>query len=304
MKCFFLIVVFGMVFSFPSIGQDTTGNFLARTIHLDEVVIKASRVGFNVENFIRLVEEDTTFYKAFKNLRILGYTAHNDIRIFNKRGKVKASLNSLTRQIEKKGCRTMQVLQQKITGDFFNRQGQYNYYTAELYSRLFFTKGEVCGEDNIVQGGAPDGNEDSGSLQRHKDQLKTLIFNPGKSVPGVPMVGDEMARMYDFSISSRDFQGVPCFVFTAKVKPFPIQHVVINELQTYFNKSNFDIVARNYNLSYHTLLFDFNVQMQVQMTNFGHLLVPAKIHYQGNWDVLFRKRERAVFTMQLSDFNY
>ncbi len=28
----------------------------------------------------------------------------------------------------------------------------YNYYTAQLYAGLFFTKGKVCGETNIVKG--------------------------------------------------------------------------------------------------------------------------------------------------------
>ncbi len=31
------------------------------------------------------VEEDTTFYRAFKNLRIIGFTADNDIRVTDKR---------------------------------------------------------------------------------------------------------------------------------------------------------------------------------------------------------------------------
>ena len=35
-----------------------------------------------------------------------------------------------------------------------------------------------------------------------------------------------------------------------------------------------EIVARNYDLSYDTPVYDFNVHMEVQMTHFGSLLVP------------------------------
>src|SRR5690242_8564012 len=119
------------------LAQDTAGSYVARNVQLDEVVIQATRMGFDVPGFIRLVEEDTTFYKAFKNLRILGYTADNDIEVYNRKGRVKASLVSTTRQNVRNGCRTMQVLQEKTTGNFYDRDSGYNYYTAELYASLF-----------------------------------------------------------------------------------------------------------------------------------------------------------------------
>ncbi len=38
----------------------------------------------------------------------------------------------------------MEVIEEKTTGNFYDRKGDYNYYTAELYANLFFTKGTVC----------------------------------------------------------------------------------------------------------------------------------------------------------------
>lgn len=306
MKKWMAVLPFTCLWCIYCHAQDSS--YISRAIQLDEYVVKASRYGFDVNGFIKRVETDTTFYKAFKNLRIVSYTSDNDVRIIDKKEGVKASLLSTTRQTEREGCRTMQVLKEKTTGDFYTRGGKYNYYTARLYASLFFTRGKVCGETNLVKGGN-DAVTDESSMEKHKDQLKTLIFNPGQPIPGVPIVGkkvaifdNDVAPMYNFSISSANYGNIPCYVFTAKVKPYNRDDVVINELVTYFNKDNYEIVARNYSLSYKTWLFDFDVQMQVEMTHFEKFLIPSVIHYTGNWSVPFRKRERAVFTAKFYDF--
>jgi hypothetical protein len=292
-------------------AQDTS-DYIAHSVHLDEVVISAIRGGFNVNNFIKRVEDDTTFYKAFKTLRIIGYTSSNDIKILNKKGKVEASLKSITRQVRNGNCRSMQTLAETTTGSFYRnkKKKKYNYYTAELYSSLFLSKDTVCGEDNIVNGGKPDKLYGSADMQRHEDQLRQLIFNPGQPVSGVPLVGQKVAifnnniaPMYDFSITSELKDGVPCYVFTATAKPAYKNDVVINYLVTYFNKSNFAIIARKYSLSYNTILFDFDVQMDVELTTFDGQLIPSYISYHGNWDIPFHKRERADFTTSFYDFN-
>ena len=45
------------------------------------------------------------------------------------------------------------------------------------------------------------------------------------------------------------------------------------------------------------MLFDFDVQMNIELGYFdgGEVLLPTKITYQGNWDVPFKKEERASF---------
>jgi hypothetical protein len=43
------------------------------------------------------------------------------------------------------------------------------------------------------------------------------------------------------------------------------------------------------------LAFDFDVQMNIEMSYFGEDLLPTKITYQGNWDIPFKKEERASF---------
>ena len=289
-------------------AQDTA-RYRGMTVNLDEVIVNTKRIGFDVNSFIKRVEDDTTFYRAFKNLRIVGFDAVNDIRILDKNAGVQASLYNQTHQEVKGKCRTMDVTNEKITGDFYTRKGNYNYYTAELYANLFFTKGTVCTDES---GEEPE--RSGGNLAKHKAQLKQLIFNPGKPVRGVPIVGqkvaifnDEVMRFYDFSITAENYvDGTPCYVFTAKTKPglsrIDRAEVVIDELITWFNKDNFEIVGRKYALSYKTMLFDFNVKMNVQMTRYNGLLIPALVTYNGTWDVPFKKRETAVFAARFQHF--
>jgi len=73
-------------------------------------------------------------------------------------------------------------------------------------------------------------------------------------------------------------------------------------MTTWFNEKTFEIVARNYSLSYDAGVYDFKVEMEVQMTKIGDLLVPSLLSYNGNWKAIFKKRERGVFTATLFDF--
>jgi hypothetical protein len=52
-----------------------------------------------------------------------------------------------------------------------------------------------------------------------------------------------------------------------------------------------EIVARNYDLSYDTPIYDFDVHMEVKMTKFEGLLVPELLVYNGNWKVAFKKEK-------------
>jgi len=49
-------------------------------------------------------------------------------------------------------------------------------------------------------------------------------------------------------------------------------------------------------------VYDFNVDMEVQLEKVGELLVPKVLRYKGEWDVIFKRKERALFTATLSGF--
>lgn len=284
---------------------------LARMVSLTEVVV---RTGINVPGLIDRLRNDTTFYKAFRNLRVLSFTSRNDVRMLDKKGRLQASLESTTRQHRSRGCRSMQTLNEKSTGDFFDRNGAYNYYTAELYASLFFTRDTVCGEDNIVAGTrfSPRGKK---GLAKHKEQLKLLFFNPGKRIPGIPLMNDRKidpfdpatAELYDFVIDQVDYQQKQAYKFSIRaredLRAGQRDKIVIDEMITWFDARSMDIMARTYHMSYDAGVYDFEVLMEVEMTRFREYLVPSTIRYKGNWDVAFKPRERGIFTATLSEFS-
>lgn len=302
------IPVFFMCLSFTCRAQEPTDTVFAgkKVITLSSVVVDKN---LNVPGFINKIKADTSYYKAFKNLRILGFTAINDIRMNNRDGDLKASLFSKTKQVRQNGCRTMQVLSEESSGDFYTDEHQYNYYTAQMYASLFFTSGSVCGETNIV-GNTEFSTAGKSGMEKHKEQLKMLFFNPGKKIKGLPFMSnktaifdDDMADSYDMDIDMDIYNGVSCYVFTQKVKPGREGSVVVDEMVTWFDDKDLEVVARTYSLSYDAAVYDFKVKMEVQMTKFGDLTVPALIRYVGNWKAITKKRERGVFTATLSDFN-
>ncbi|MBC7867009.1 MAG: hypothetical protein H7X88_05695 [Gloeobacteraceae cyanobacterium ES-bin-316] len=276
-----------------------------KVITLSGVVVDKN---LNVPGFINKIKNDSSYYKAFRNLHIIGYTALNDIRMLDKKGGLDASLRSKTKQLRNNNCRSMQVLEETATGDFYTTDKQYNYYTAQMYASLFFTKGVVCGENNIVSG-ASFSTEGKKGMDKHKEQLKMLFFNPGKKINGLPFMSnktaiydDEMADRYDMSIDMETHNNVSCYVFIQKAKPGKGSGVIVDEMTTWFDDQTFEVVARKYSLSYDAAVYDFKVDMEIQMTRFGNLTIPSLIRYNGNWKAITKKRERGVFTATLFDF--
>jgi hypothetical protein len=287
-------------------AQQKTDTVGRKIITLSEVVANSQ---LNVPAFIDRVKNDTTFYKAFKNLNVLGYTALNDVRILDKKENIKASLYSKTKQLEQNGCRSMQTLEQQTTGDIYNSDSSFNYYTMQMYASIFFTKDVMCGENNIV-GEKKFSTEGKSGMSKHKEQLKMLFFDPGKKISGIPFISnktaifdDDMADKYDMDIDMDEYNKTSCYIFTIKVKPEFKDDVVINEMKTWFDDKTYEVVARNYNLSYDAGVYDFNVQMEVQLAHYNNYLVPVLMRYNGNWKVLFKSREHGVFTATLFDFN-
>ena len=114
-------VLIFLVISSPLFAQDSLVTVQNKTVTLKEVVVRSN---LNVPAFIDRIKEDTTFYKAFRNLKVLGYTALNDIRMQDKSGEVKASLNSRTQQHTGNGCRWMTVQEEKTAAGEIRRLEQ------------------------------------------------------------------------------------------------------------------------------------------------------------------------------------
>ncbi len=306
MRYCFIVFLF---IAFFAKAQDSTILIDKQPFTLAEVVV---RNNFDYKKLLNQIKEDTSFYKAFRNLHVIGFSSYNDIKMLDKAGGVKASLTSKTRQNRLANCRTMDLLEETVTGDFYNSKHQFNYLTPELYASLFFTKGQICGENNIVKGRNLSASNKSG-IEKHKEQLKMLFFNPGKKIQGIPLIGnkldlyDEHAnKFYNYRLDIVEYHGKLAYVFSIVPKEelsgLKKDNIVIDEMTTWFDMKTLEVMARNYSLSYKAGVYDFDVSMEVEMTKFNGLTVPSVLRYKGNWDVIFKKRERAIFTATLFDF--
>jgi hypothetical protein len=302
-----LVFLLLSLFFIQAQAQDTAVRVEQKTIVMPMAVI---RNNLNVAAFINYVKKDTSFYKAFKNLKVLGFTAINDVKMMDKKGNIKASLNSRTRQVRENGCRQTEIIKEEVTGDYYDGKRQPNYYTGEMYAGIMFVNGRVCGENNIVGANRP-GTSGKKGMAKHKEQLKMLFFNPGQRIRGIPLMGDktaifddDMAPYYDYRIENDEYMGLGCYKFSVTVKDSVrgTGKVVIDEMVTWFRDTDLKILGRTYALSYKAGVYDFDVEMEVRMTQFGQYQVPSLIRYKGNWDVVLKKRERGVFTATLFDF--
>ena len=290
-------------------AQDTTLSFENQTFTLADAIV---RNNFEYKDILERIKRDTSFYKAFKTLRTIGYSSFNHIEMYDKNQKMVASLDSRTRQNKIGDCRTMDVLEEKIFGNLRDSKGEYNYVTPSLYASLFFTKGKICGETNIVKGKKR--TIQGSGIEKAKEQLKMLFFNPGEKIPGIPMIGnkldlydDNAHELYAYRLDYVDYHGKLAYVFEIKPKEdlgfFTKDRVVVDQMITWFNPTTLEVLGRNYSLSYKAGVYDFNVQMEVEMTYTPNgLLVPKILRYKGDWDVIFKKRERGLFTATLFDF--
>ena len=292
-------------------AQDTTVIWENQKITLPEAIVHNN---LDYLSILQRIKNDTTFYKAFRNLHIVEFTSYNDIRILNKDGSSKASWNSKTSQIRDSGCRVMEIKEQNTTGDFFDSKGDYNYITGQMYASIFLTKGKVCGENNIVTGRNFSTSNKSG-MDKHKEQLKMLFFNPGKKIPGIPFIGDKLDlyderahKLYDYRLEFTDYKGSFAYIFSIKPKEdlgfFNRDDIVVDEMTTWFDYKTLEVLARNYVLSYNAGAYDFHVNMQVEMKRVGDLLVPHMLRYKGDFGIIFKRKERGEFTATLFDFKH
>ena len=83
---------FCLFFSASSVAQQTKDSAIAigkKMVTLSEIVVDNQ---LNVPVFINRIKNDSTFYKAFRNLHVLGFSSINDIRMLKKDGTAEASL--------------------------------------------------------------------------------------------------------------------------------------------------------------------------------------------------------------------
>lgn len=306
-----LLILLTCLFSTVCAAAQDTAVTVDKQVYILPTVVVHNNLDY--ASVLRRIKNDTTFYKAFRTLRIIGYSAYNYISIPDKKGVTKATYSSKSIQHRANGCRTTDIFDQKTTGDFFDSKGNYNYTTGDMYAGLFFTKGRVCGENNVIAGSVITTAGKSG-MDKHREQLKMLFFNPGKKIPGIPFIGnkldlydDNAHKLYDYKLEYLAYKGSYAYMFSIKPKTdlgfFRRNDIVVDEMTTWFDAKSMEVLARTYKLSYKAAVYDFDVDMEVELTHTPEgILVPKTMRYKGNYGIMFKKRERGEFTATLFDY--
>ena len=280
-----------------------------KTIQLDSAVTVTAQK-FGIETFINAIITDDTFYQAFRNMKKYTFVAENRVYSYDKSNKVDGRIYRKIRH-DNDGPYKMVTLAKQDTGKLYKRSGKYKLYTMEMFDYIFMNPQN---SDLLVEGPMTTGAKGKGANEGYKDKLKTLIFSPGRPIKGLPFIGNKtqiftanMRQYYDYSYDSGIYlDSIPVYRFKVAVKEDlkngTKDDLMIKSLVTIFDKRNFAILGRYVDMKYGNMIFDFDVQMNIEMSYFGGEKLPTKITYQGNWDYPLKKEERASFLIVHKDY--
>jgi len=291
------IYSFSFAQKIPRFNPDTV-----LTVTIDSAITVTS-TRLTVESFINEIINDTSFYEAFRNMKKYTFTAENRVFTYDKKNAVEGKIY---RKIyhNNDGPYKMQFLEKKDEGKVYKKNGKFSLYTVEMFDYIFMNAYNSDFVPSVPITGAKGESNES-----YKDKLKTLIFSPGRPIKGIPFIGSKtqiftpnMRQYYDYSFFRATYlDSIPVYRFKVMMKPdlsnWTKDGLMIKELTTIFDMRNFQILGRYVDMKYDNLAFDFDVQMNIELGYFGsgQTLLPTKISYQGNWDIPFKREERASF---------
>lgn len=311
MKKVFLLILFTVPFFNGSAQEINRFNpDTIKTIQLDSVVnIQAQK--FGVETFINAIITDESFYQAFRNMKRYNFIAENRIYTYDKKNRIEGRIYRKIKH-NNEGPDKLVYLAKQDTGKVYKKNGKYQLYTIEMFDYIFMNAYKT---DFVKEGPMTAGGKGGVTNESYKDKLKTLIFAPGRPIKGLPFVGSKtqiftanMRQYYDYAYHSGTYlDSIPVYRFKVTVKKDLTEGtkdgLMIKELTTIFDKRNFEILGRYVDMKYSNMLFDFDVQMNIETSYFGEEKLPVKITYQGNWDYPFKKEERASFLIVHKDYH-
>lgn len=275
------------------------------TVVIDSAVnIRSHRL--NAQDFIDAVMNDTSFYKAFQNMKDFAFTAENRIFTYDKKNKVNGKIYRRLLHSNQAGKHHIEYTAKSDSGNVFKKNGKYQLYTVEMFDYIFMN---AYNSDFVKSEGTS--AENKSKNEGYKAKLKTLVFTPGRKVSGIPFIsskteifGPELRQFYTYEFARGTYlDSIPVYRFKVKRKPSSSpDDVMIQEMTTIFDVNNFQILGRYIDMKYSNMLFDFNVQMNIELNKFNDELLPVKISYQGNWDIPFHKEERASFLIVHKDY--
>jgi len=307
-----LVLWLMVVLALPGFGQaiDRFNPDTIKTIELDSNV-KITARKFGIETFINAIVTDESFYQSFRNMKKYTFIAENRIYTYDKKDQVEGKVYRKIKH-NNDGPYKMEYLAKEDAGKLYKKNGKYQLYTVEMFDYIFMNP---YNSDLLTEGPMTTGAKGKGANEGYKDKLKTLIFTPGRPIKGLPFIGDKtqiftanMRQYYDYSYDSGVYlDSIPVYRFKVAIKKDissgTKDDLMIKSLVTIFDKRNFAILGRYVDMKYSNMLFDFDVQMNIEMSYFGEEKLPTKITYQGNWDYPFKKEERASFLIVHKDYH-
>ena len=298
-------IVFHLLFfllCFNVLAQDT----LMPVIFLDDVTISEDNNGFSVEDFVEYVKRDTTFYMGFKHLRYYSHDYESELNIFNKKGDTIGILKKWGKHYS--NLKQAWVINDSVyySGKIYKRNGKYKYYTPEAFDEVFFPKDTISVSLKI-------NNSNDGNESQNMRDAKTVGFSVGsedteQSKGGISkklaVFDISMQKYYDYIISDTIFNNKPCYVFTIKIKEGVNNKnkALIRNLVSFFDKDNFNVIYREYKFVYKNWFLSLDMDVVVFMDYVNDKHVPVDIYYNGFWNVLMFKPERAQFRLNNSNY--
>lgn len=282
-------------------------------IILDEVKILENNRSLSAQDFMRIVKEDTTFYKAFKHLRYYSHLYTSNLDVLNKKGRVKANIYRSGRHI--RSGDSAWIIDDTIyhSGRVYKRNGDYRYYTPEAFDKVFFPKDTFQVSLSIRE------NQNAVNKKSREDKnvrdAKTIGFTVGSSETEqkkgslsrkLAIFDSTMHKYYDYIIDQTLYQGIDCYSFTCQVKDSLTRkenkQTLIKKITSYFDKGNFNVLYRDISFKYRSLLIKLDMNIIVRMSYVSNKHVPVEIIYNGFWDLPFFKAERVNFKLILYDY--
>ncbi len=310
--CAFCMLLFIMLMNATNVHAQQKRPFFSdtlRSVTIDSNLTITAKRGLSMSDFVEVMMADTAFYQAFRNLRLFSFTANNIIKTYDEDEK---TLSKIVRKIKHDNS-TINYKQAELyktdSGKIYKRNGDYDLYTVKMFSYIFMNDKNT---DFTVQKNVSKKETDE---EGYKQKLKTLIFNPGKAVKGVPIISDkteifgkELSKYYTFTFYYATYQDtLPVYYFKCKVKNglswWNEDDTMIKELTTIFDARNLTILGRFIDMRYSSVPFDFNVKMNIELSYITEdLLVPTHISYDGDWDIPLKKKEICTFDIHHSGF--
>jgi hypothetical protein len=300
------VLVFGLLLS--SSGRLCAQNDIVKVVSLDEFVVSSGWDSADIIRFIDKVRNDTTFYKAFLNLKYFPHEIKGAVVVYNKNESERGTMQRRAIQhVDKNNMMWVEITYEKTNGKIKNNKGEWKYLTAEMYDEVFYPTEPQKVSNNIVN---MEQELVSGSkMEKHKAQLKRMMFNPGAEIGNVPLIGDKLAIFddhmvpyYNYRIFKTRRDSTDCIAFSCFAKEGKEKHTVIHDLTSYFHPDTYEVLAREYRLAHNTILFDFDITMVIENFIQDGWLLPKRVWYNGYWNVPLKKPEIINFELRCTEY--